>query len=160
PQRFDARALTRDVHSSIASLMEARDQVLKLTVPADPVWIYADRGRLEQVLLNLLSNATKFSPDGASILLALRADAEGTTWSVTDNGRGIGPEDQVHLFERFFTREAGEVGRNPGAGLGLPIALAIAQAHGGTIVVDSAVGRGSTFTVAIPRRLTLEADEE
>lgn len=159
-QRFDACALTRDVHSSMASLTEDRDQVLRLSVPAGPVWVYADRGRLEHVLVNLLSNATKFSPNGTSIVLSLLTDSERTTWSVADNGPGISPEDQVHLFERFFTRAAGEVGRNPGAGLGLPIALAITEAHGGTIEVDSAVGRGSTFTVSIPRVPTLEAREE
>lgn len=159
PQRFDARSLTRDAHAAIVSLTETRSQVLELTVPADPIWVYADRSRLEQVLFNLISNATKFSPDGTQIFLSLQADAERTTWSVADNGPGIGPEDQVHLFERFFTREAAEVGRNAGAGLGLPIALAIIQAHGGTIEVESAVGRGSTFTVSIPRYLMVEADE-
>lgn len=160
PRRFDACALARDAGSAIAPLIETRDQVLAFSMPDDPVWVYADRRRLEQVLLNLLSNAQKFSPDGALIRLTLHADDARATWLVTDVGPGISPEDQTHLFERFYTREPDSDGRKAGSGLGLPIALAIAQAHGGTIAVDSAVGRGSTFTLSIPRYTDVEADEE
>jgi signal transduction histidine kinase len=81
-------------------------------------------------------------------------------WSVTDTGPGIAPEDQVHLFERFYTHEPDASVRKTGAGLGLPIALAIAQAHGGTITVESSIGHGSTFSLSIPRYADLEADEE
>jgi signal transduction histidine kinase len=160
PRRFDACALARDAGSAIAPLTETRDQALAFSMPDDPVWIYADRRRLEQVLLNLLSNAQKFSPDGALIRLTLQADDERVAWSVTDVGPGISSEDQSHLFERFFTREPDATGRKAGAGLGLPIALAIAQAHGGTIAVDSVVGSGSTFTLSIPRYTDVEADDE
>ena len=160
PQRFDAGSLTRDAGSAIAPLTEDRGQVVELAVPDEPVWVYADRGRLEQVLLNLLSNAQTFSPDGTRISLVLQADEEMVAWSVTDEGPGISEEDQNRLFERFFTREPDEVGGKAGAGLGLPIALTVAQAHGGTIKVDSAVGRGSTFTLLIPRFLDAEADDE
>jgi signal transduction histidine kinase len=161
PQRFDARSLTRDAGSAITPLMEDHGQVLEVTVPAAPVWVYADRRRLEQVLLNLLSNSQKFSPDGAPISLSLQADEEGgVAWTVTDHGPGIEPEDQRRLFERFFIGKGDTVGRKAGAGLGLPIALTIAQEHGGTITVDSVVGRGSRFTLFLPRYPEVEVDSE
>jgi signal transduction histidine kinase len=159
-RRFDACSLARDAGAVIAPLIEERGQSLEISVPEEPVWVYADRRRLEQVLLNLLSNAQKFSSDGARIRLTLRADEEAAEWSVRDEGPGISQGDQAHLFERFFTREPDLIGRRAGAGLGLPIALAIAQAHGGTISVDSTVGLGSTFTLATPRYTEVEADEE
>jgi signal transduction histidine kinase len=158
-RRFDACALAHDAGSMIAPLTDARGQALEIAIPDEPVWVYADRRRLEQVLLNLLSNAQKFSPDSARIWLSLQATEEDAAWSVRDVGPGISPEDQTHLFERFFTREPDAVARKAGAGLGLPIALAIAEAHGGTITVDSAIGRGSTFTLSIPRYTDVEAEE-
>jgi signal transduction histidine kinase len=160
PRRFDACSLSYDASASIAPLVESRAQAIDVVVPTEPLWVYADRRRLEQVLINLLSNAQKFSPDGARIDLTLRPNGEQVEWSVTDTGPGISPEDQMHLFERFYTHEPDAGVRRTGAGLGLPIALAIAQAHGGTITVDSAPGRGSTFTMSIPRYAYVEADEE
>jgi signal transduction histidine kinase len=159
PQRFEARALTSDAGAAITALMESRGQILQITTPADPVWVYADRRRLEQVLLNLLSNAQKFSLDGGQICLSLEAGEEEIAWVVTDHGPGIDPKDQQHLFERFFTGK-GTTRKKAGAGLGLPIALTIVQEHGGTITVDSALNRGSVFTVSIPRYAAFEADEE
>jgi signal transduction histidine kinase len=159
-RRFDASALARDTAAAIAPLAEAQRQTLEISVPDDPIWVYADRRRLEQAVLNLLSNAQKFSADGACMWLSLRADEEWVAWSVRDVGPGIDSEDQAHLFERFFTRTPDAVGRKAGTGLGLPIALAIAQSHGGTILVDSAVGHGSTFTLSVPRYADVEADEE
>jgi signal transduction histidine kinase len=159
-QRFDARALTVDAAVAITSLVESRGQMLQVSTPAEPVWITADRRRLERVLLNLLSNAQKFSPDGAPIGLTLVVGEREISWVVTDHGPGISPEDQRYLFERFFTGKATLTVREAGAGLGLPIALTIVQEHGGTITVDSAVERGSTFTVTIPRYTTHEADDE
>lgn len=159
PRRFDACDLAREAGAVIAPLIEDRSQSLEISVPDEPVWVYADRRRLEQVLLNLLSNAQKFSPDGARIRLSLQAGEDRAEWSVRDEGPGIDQEDQAHLFERFFTREPDALGRRAGAGLGLPIALAIAQAHGGTITVASTVGQGSTFTLSTPRYTEVEADE-
>ena len=71
-------------------------------------------------------------------------------WSVTDDGPGIAPEDQAHLFERFYVGARDPSEAQEGVGLGLPRALAIAQAHGGTIDVRSRPGHGSTFTLAVP----------
>jgi signal transduction histidine kinase len=158
-RRFDARDLVHDAASIVAPLMEVQGQVLEFSTPDEPAWVFADRRRLEQVLVNLLSNAEKFSPNGARIRIACHVDDDVVTWSVRDDGPGISREDQAHLFERFFTREPLAEGHTAGAGLGLPIALAIVQAHGGTITVDSAIGHGSTFTVSVPRNAGVEDDE-
>jgi signal transduction histidine kinase len=150
-RRFDARLVAESAAAALAPLLEARRQRLELRLPPRPVWVYADRRRVEQVLLNLLSNAHKFSPDGAGMRLTVAARGADVVWSVADEGPGIAPADRERLFERFFT---GDGGAAPGAGtgLGLPIALAIALAHGGGIDVASAPGRGSTFDLRLPRR--------
>jgi signal transduction histidine kinase len=147
---FDARGLARDVAVSVEPMAAAREQLVRLELPAEPLPIVGDRQRLEQALLNLVSNAQKFSPSGRDVTIAVRADADPSRvrWIVTDEGPGIAPEDQVRLFERFFVGSPDRSGG--GAGIGLPTALAIAQAHGGTIEVDSELGRGSTFHLVVP----------
>ena len=147
-RRFDGVGLTREAGSALASLLQAREQDLDLRLPDGPIWVYGDRRRLEQALLNLLSNAQKFSPPGATIVLAMAVDGDDIIWSVEDRGPGIAPEARERLFERFFTA-ASDSGRS-GAGLGLPIALAIAEAHGGTIDIETEPGRGSRFALRVP----------
>ena len=147
---FDARALAREVAISVEPMAAAREQLVRLELPDKPLPIVGDRRRLEQALLNLVSNAQKFSPSGRDVTIAVRADADPSRvrWIVSDEGPGIAPEDQVRLFERFFVGSSDRSGG--GAGIGLPTALAIAQAHGGTIEVDSELGRGSTFHLVVP----------
>ena len=89
-------------------------------------------------------------PTAARSRSGSRARGDDTAWSVTDAGPGISAGDQERLFERFFVGRNDETGPREGVGLGLPTALAIAQAHGGTIEVDSEPGRGSTFTLVVP----------
>jgi signal transduction histidine kinase len=147
-RRFDAVGLAREAGSALASPLQTREQQLDLRVPAGPVWVYGDRRRLEQALLNLLSNAHKFSPPAATIGLSVAVEGDDVTWSVDDRGPGIAPEDRARLFERFFTSASDSGGS--GTGLGLPIALAIAEAHGGTIAVETEPGRGSRFILRVP----------
>jgi signal transduction histidine kinase len=156
-RRFDGVGLAREAGAAVASLLQARDQRLDLRVPAGPVWVYGDRRRLEQVLLNLLSNAHKFSPAGEAIGLAMVADGDDVVWSVEDHGPGIAPEDRARLFERFFTSASDSGGS--GTGLGLPIALAIAEAHGGTIEVETEPSRGSVFALRVPAHGPAELGE-
>jgi signal transduction histidine kinase len=158
-QRFDARRLARETAAAIAPLLQARGQALDVVLPKTPVWVYGDRRRLEQVVLNLLSNAHKFSADGGRIRLQVDVAGAEITWSVTDQGPGIAVEDQPRLFERFFTTAGRAGGSGAGAGLGLPIAMGIALAHGGTIAVETAVGQGSTFTLRVPAQGPAEAEE-
>jgi signal transduction histidine kinase len=158
-RRFDARQLARDAAAMMGPLLQERGQTLDLVVPKTPVWVYGDHRRLEQVVLNLLSNAHKFSPDGGAIRLQVDGAGDVVRWAVTDAGSGIAADDQRRLFERFFT-VAGRAGnKSAGAGLGLPIAIATALAHGGTIEVESTVGQGSTFTLRVPAQGPAETEE-
>jgi signal transduction histidine kinase len=158
-RRFDAREIARDTAAVMAAVLRERRQTLDVVAPETPVWVYGDHRRLEQVVLNLLSNAHKFSPDGALVRLEVRAAGDTITWAVTDQGPGIAPDDQPRLFERFFTAAGRAGGSQAGTGLGLPIAMLIALAHGGTITVETAVGEGSTFTLRVPAEGPPESGE-
>ncbi|HET7026123.1 MAG TPA: HAMP domain-containing sensor histidine kinase [Candidatus Limnocylindrales bacterium] len=149
-RRFDAIELARTAISSIAPLAESREQRIELDAPSDPVWMFGDYRRLEQALVNLLSNAEKYSPNGAPIQVTVASTDDSVSWTVADEGRGIKPHDRARLFERFFVVQLGRSDVAPGVGLGLPITLAIVQAHDGRIDVESEPGRGSTFTIVVP----------
>ena len=150
-EALDARDVARDVAAAVEPMAAARSQRIHVELPEEAVRIVGDRRRLEQALLNLVANAQKFSPAGADIDLRLaRADDGTVRWTVVDRGPGIGQEEQARLFERFFVGTSDGSVAGGGAGIGLPTALAIAQGHGGTIEVDSEVGRGSTFHLVIP----------
>lgn len=148
-ERFDARELAREVAIAIEPMAAVRGQLVRLELADQLLEVEADRRRLEQALLNLAANAQKFSPSGSDVTIAAGAVPSGVCLSVTDAGPGIGPEERARLFERFFVGNA-DMARGGGAGIGLPTALAIAQAHGGTVDVDSEIGRGSTFRLVIP----------
>jgi len=150
-RRFDALELTRGAIASVAPLAGQRHQEITLRPPAIAIRVFGDHRRLEQALVNLLSNAVKYGPAGGRIVVRVGAADDLVTWSVRDDGPGISPEDQVHLFERFFVGPNDREGGPRGVGLGLPTALAIAQAHGGRIDVESAPGEGSLFTLVVPR---------
>jgi signal transduction histidine kinase len=158
-RRFDAVDLARKVATSLQPLLDDRHQRFELDLPKRPVWVYGDHRRLEQALTNLVSNAHKFSHDGGTIRLAVRDSGQDVTWTVVDRGVGIAAEDRRRLFERFFSAPTDAAGHRAGTGLGLPLALAIAQAHGGVIDVESALGHGSTFTLRVPAAGPPEGDE-
>jgi signal transduction histidine kinase len=148
---FDATHLARSAVATIAPLAEKRGQHVALDVPrgAGPT-VFGDHRRLEQALLNLVSNAQRFAPDGGRVDVRVRDDGDAVRWSVTDDGPGIPAADQARLFERFFVGRNDRNAAGEGVGLGLPTALAIAQAHGGTIEVQSTPGGGSTFGLVVP----------
>ncbi len=113
----------------------------------EPATVFADADQIEQVVLNLLSNAVDAMPRGGSIRLRLAAlPAGGARLTVADEGHGIPQEIQARIFDPFFSTK--EIGK--GTGLGLAISYGIVQDHGGDIVVESAPGRGATFTVVLP----------
>ena len=150
-RRFDAADVLEAGVSVVHPLAHAAGQRIQVeTGPTPSPRVYADRPRLEQAFLNLVSNAQRFSPPAGRISLSLSESLGTVRWSVTDEGPGIAPEDQERLFERFFVGPSDRHARGEGIGLGLPTALAIAQAHGGTIEVDSRPAQGSTFRLAVP----------
>jgi signal transduction histidine kinase len=149
---FDAAELAESAVSTIRPLAEGRNQTVDLRLPRGPSpRVFGDRPRLDRALLNLVANAQQFAPDGGRITVRLTAPADGMIrWSVTDDGPGISREDQAHLFERFFVGRQDARTVQEGVGLGLPRALAIAEAHGGSVEVRSRPGHGSTFTLVVP----------
>jgi signal transduction histidine kinase len=149
-RRFDASAMARGAVASVAPLAAQRDQTIKVDVPGAPVRVFGDHRRLEQALVNLISNAVKYGPEGGTIAVRVRPVGRSVAWTVTDQGPGIPADEQPHLFERFFVGQNDRKGAGGGVGLGLPTALAIAQAHGGGIDVTSVPGYGSVFSIVVP----------
>lgn len=158
-RRFDALELARSAVAGIAPLAQARGQALVVHPAAEHGHrVYGDHRRLEQALVNLVSNAQRFAPDGGRVTVHVAQEGPWATWSVVDDGPGIAPEDRARLFERFFVGRGDRSGPGSGVGLGLPTALAIAQAHGGTIEVESEPGHGSTFVLRVPEAGPPDAD--
>ena len=141
---------------AVASTLQARGQELVRQLPSQRISVLADGRYARQVLTNLLTNASKYSPEHS--IIRIRAESAGTMWriSVEDQGPGIPPEHQAGLFERFY--RVGADADAPGIGLGLAIAKGIVEAHGGTIGVDSEVGRGTRVWFTLPSAGKRHAD--
>lgn len=150
--RLDLHVVETDLVAAAGAAAEdarAERPTLRVEAPPAPLVVLADRSRLHQVFANLLTNAIKYSPDGSEVVLrVMRGDGEARV-AVADHGAGIPPEALPHLFDRFYRAE-GAAARAQGLGLGLFITRRIVEAHGGSIGVESEVGRGSTFTVILP----------
>ncbi|HEY7024544.1 MAG TPA: HAMP domain-containing sensor histidine kinase [Candidatus Limnocylindrales bacterium] len=153
-RQFDANDVARSAVASVAPLARAHDQKLEMTLAPEPALVFGDYRRLEQALVNLLSNAQKYSPDGSAIKMLVKRDAgqfgPEISWTVRDYGPGIPRADRARLFERFFVARHTRSEAVAGIGLGLPIALLIVQAHEGRVDVASSPGKGSTFTIVVP----------
>jgi PAS domain S-box-containing protein len=128
----------------------ARAEVTITLDTGDSPVIDGDPHRLRPVVENLVSNAIKFTPPGGSVTISTSGDGEVAEVAVSDTGIGIPPEDRGRLFERLFRAAEAERRHIQGTGLGLTIVKAIVDAHGGTITVDSEVGKGATFRVRLP----------
>lgn len=113
--------------------------------------VMGDQKRLHQVLFNLVSNAVKYSGEGGRISVRVADGAETAVLTVEDQGIGIAEQDLPLIFERFYRTDRSRSRRTGGAGIGLTIVKAIVHAHGGTVAVDSEVGRGSSFVVTLPK---------
>jgi len=149
----DLGALVTEIFETAQMLGEGAGLTVTLERPDAPVMAEVDAGRLRQLVMNLVTNAVKYTPDGGSVTLALAATPEEATIAVRDTGIGIAPGDLTRVFERFWRADSARsrTGDRPGIGLGLAIGKWIAEAHGGTLAVTSRAGRGTTFTVTIPR---------
>lgn len=149
--------LVRSAIESVVSQAEAKGRMLGASVPDLMPPVRADRAQIGRVLLNLLSNAIRHTPEGGSIQLEVRRDDGKVAFAVSDSGVGIPPEHLPRIFERFVQVPGATRG---GAGLGLSIARTIVQAHGGEIMAASEPGRGSTFTFTLPAIPGAEAAKE
>lgn len=136
------------VDEAVAAAAATREAEIVKHVAAELPVVRGDRARLRQVLSNLIDNAVKYAPTGGPVEVSATAAMRQVVVEVTDHGDGIAPEDQQLIFEQFG-RVRGKSAK-PGTGLGLYISRAIAEAHGGTLDVSSAPGRGATFTLTLP----------
>ena len=112
--------------------------------------VLADAPRIEQVLMNLVGNAIKFTPEGGSVTVAIAPEGEMVKVSVTDTGPGIPADALPRLFDKFYQVDGSPTRAHGGTGLGLAIARSLVEAHGGHLVVESAVGEGATFSFTLP----------
>jgi signal transduction histidine kinase len=126
-----------------------RDIGLELVVDPGVTTIAADRRKVRQVVLNLLANAVRFTPDGGRVAVSARQGVDAVEVSVSDNGIGIAADEQVRIFEEFAQARA-RATTHDGTGLGLTLTQKFVALHGGRIWVDSAPGEGSTFTFTLP----------
>lgn len=151
-ERLDLRELVGEASETAGMLGEGAGVAVSTAMPAEPVWAAVDRRRVRELLLNLVTNAIKFTPAGGNVELALAERGDGIRLVVRDTGIGIAAGDLPHVFERFWRADLARsrTGERPGTGLGLAITKWIAEAHGGSIAVSSRPGRGSTFTVTLP----------
>ncbi len=141
-----------NVVNSVADLYELvaeeKDVTLKVQIPAD-LEMRVDPGRARQLIANLVDNAIKYGERGGTVRIAARSEGPRVAISVADTGRGIGPEDIPRIWDRLYRSDQSRDER--GLGLGLSFVKAIVEAHGGTADVVSEIGRGSVFTVRLPR---------
>jgi two-component system OmpR family sensor kinase len=152
-EESDLREISADVAETTGMLGENAGVSTAHTMPDTPVRLPVDRHRIREMLLNMVTNAIKYTPQGGSIALSLEQDDGAVTFTVRDTGIGIAPGDLPHIFDRFWRADQARsrTGERPGTGLGLAITKWIAEAHGGSISVQSRPGRGSTFIVRLPR---------
>jgi signal transduction histidine kinase len=131
-------------------LFESKSQELSLRLPEVQCCVKGDRQRLEQVLINLLSNAHKYTPNGSRIEIRAARSSGECLVTVRDNGPGVPADEVEHIFERFYRSSRHRNDRTASTGLGLPIARTAAEMHGGRLWAESPPGGGSLFTLALP----------
>jgi PAS domain S-box-containing protein len=156
--QFPVQDVVREVMEELQGVIAQSSATVSVGLPADLPRLKSDRQKLKQILVNLLSNALKYTKEGTVEIIAAQDPASGRlALSVRDSGVGIAPEDHTRIFEPF--QQAKRVITRPqgGTGLGLAISRRLAQMLGGDIAVQSALGAGSTFTVSIPVRVRTRA---
>lgn len=151
-ERTDLRDLVAEASETAGMLAESGHLKVTTVMPKEPVWVMVDRRRIREMLLNLVTNAIKYTPAEGKVELSLTTRTDGAAIIVRDTGIGIASNDLPHIFERFWRADLARsrTGERPGSGLGLAITKWIAEAHGGTIAASSRPGRGTTLTVVLP----------
>jgi K+-sensing histidine kinase KdpD len=148
-KEIDFSKLATEVAEQVSSLTRQKKQTLTVEVPSAFLTIMADDQRVEQILLNLLSNAIKFTPEGGEIHLKAHYEGNRLIVMVQDSGPGISNEVKQKLFHPYYHLSTDRSGI-PGLGLGLAITKQLVELHGGSIWVQSEVGKGSTFSFSLP----------
>ncbi|MEO7732458.1 MAG: HAMP domain-containing sensor histidine kinase [Kofleriaceae bacterium] len=140
-----------EVRDILRGTAASRAVEIELALPGDLGSVTVDPGKLRQILYNYVSNALKFTPEGGRVTIRARANAATFRIEIEDTGIGIAGEDLRYLFIAFRQLDVGATKRYAGTGLGLALTKRLAEAHGGTVGVESVRGVGSTFWVELPR---------
>jgi two-component system, OmpR family, sensor histidine kinase BaeS len=159
--RFESEKMTLektefDISELIRSILinfekEYSDKNIRVSLEDKSINVSADRDKISQVIINLVANALKFTGEGGHIHLTTWDDEDNAMISISDTGIGIAAEDLQHIFERFYRVDASRSRHTGGSGIGLTIAKAIVEAHKGTIVAESEIGKGTRFVITIPK---------
>lgn len=155
-ERFGLSRLIQDIKESAEALVLPKNQRLRLVISDDEIELFADRKRMMQLVMNLLSNASSYSAKDTTITFEVEHQADLLKLTITDQGEGISAEGQQRLFDQFYRGNSEFTRSQSGLGLGLPIVKAIVDAHNGKVSVRSHSGSGTSVTVLIP---TAESDQ-
>ena len=148
-ERFDLGDVATATVNTFARRADEGDVELDLDAP-EAVHVDGDRGRITQIVVNLLDNALRHTPRGGRIVVEVRRDGPAALLAVRDNGTGIPFADLPRVFERFYVVDRSRSREHGGTGLGLAIAKHLAEVHGGSLTAASVYGHGSTFTLRVP----------
>jgi CheY-like chemotaxis protein/anti-sigma regulatory factor (Ser/Thr protein kinase) len=146
--------IVEDAVETARPQIEERRHQLTVSIPPEPIWLNADVSRLEQVLVNLLTNAAKYTGDGGRIWVTVQQEGDLCVLRVRDNGVGISQELLPRIFDLFTQAERSLDRSQGGLGIGLALVQRLTNLHGGTVEAESEIGRGSEFIVRLPVLLT------
>lgn len=151
-ERIDLRDVVNNAIQTLESDIKQRNHRLATTLPDAPVWLQGDSGRLEQVFVNLLANASKYTDTGGQLAVSVHARDAQAVVRVRDSGIGFAPQALPHLFDLFWQADAAVSRSRSGLGIGLALVRDLVESHGGVVTAESAgLGHGSEFTVFLPR---------
>jgi signal transduction histidine kinase len=150
-ERIDFGAVVTDAIAILRPEIARRGQRLVVKRPETTIWLDADPGRLQQVLMNLLNNAAKFTDEGGELRLTVERDAAWVTVRVADTGIGIAPHELPYVFDAFRQVNSSSPCSSAGVGIGLAVVRDLVELHGGRVIATSAgLGQGSEFTLRLP----------
>ena len=154
PEQVTVNGIVERAVDTVRPLIDQRKHELTVSLPPEPIWLYADAARLEQVVTNLLTNAVKYTTEGGHIWLSAQQEGDKAVLRVRDTGLGITPAFLPHIFDLFSQAERTSDRSQGGLGIGLALAMRLVEMHGGTITVSSTLGQGSEFVVSLPADLS------
>ena len=155
-ESLDVMEVVDDACRAVRPLAQSKQLTLHWEI-GDEISVHGDARLLRRAVINVLTNAIKYTMPGGEIIIAVEREANGAAISVTDTGIGLAPEDMPHIFERFYRADRSLLAHEEGSGLGLAIVKMIAELHTGQVKVESVFGEGSRFTIFIPSA-TVEAE--
>jgi CheY-like chemotaxis protein/two-component sensor histidine kinase len=149
-ERVAMAGIVQAAVETVRPLIDQRRHELTMSLPPEPIWLHADASRLEQVVVNLLTNAAKYTDEGGHVWLTVQQEVGACVLRVRDTGVGIAAELLPHIFDLFMQAERLMDRSQGGLGIGLCLVRRLVELHGGTVEVDSGVGQGSEFVVRLP----------